>query len=60
MCSQFDMQIGNRPRVEGTGVVPDVRVPPTLASLQAGHDTVFAAAQAWVLQTLAAPAGTAK
>jgi carboxyl-terminal processing protease len=53
MVSQFDMQIGNRPRVEGTGVIPDVLVLPTMASLQAGQDTVFAAAQAWVLPSLA-------
>ena len=54
LYSQFDMQIGQRPRVEGTGVIPDVLVLPTLASLQSGQDTVFDAAQAWLLQAVAA------
>jgi carboxyl-terminal processing protease len=61
LYSQFDMQIGNRPRVEGAGVVPDVLVPPTMASLHTGTDTVFEAAQAWMGQaTAATPAAAAK
>jgi carboxyl-terminal processing protease len=58
LFSQFDMQIGNRPRVEGVGVIPDVPVQPSTRALQAGQDTVFETAQAWVLQAAApAPAG---
>jgi carboxyl-terminal processing protease len=61
LFSQFDMQIGNRPRVEGVGVIPDVPVQPSTRALQAGQDTVFETAQAWVLQAAApAPAGAPK
>lgn len=53
LFSQFDMQIGQRPRVEGVGVIPDVQVQPSTVALQTGQDTVFEAAQAWALQAAA-------
>jgi len=44
-------------RLEGTGVVPDVIVPVSVASLRAGHDGALEAALAWIDRRASGPAG---
>lgn len=60
--SEVDMRIGKGKRLEGTGVLPDEPVPPVTASLLSGRDTVFEAAQAWLLRqtTAALPSNTSQ